>query len=198
MTLISPTQVADGSPRVAANINTPVNEIAAVVNGNLDNSNIATGAGIDGAKLADASVTNAKLATNAAWSSWTPTWTNLTVSGSTVTAKYQQIGKTVFWRLNVILGGGNAPTGALSFTLPVTSANYAGNASSQRIGTAEYLDAGVTGYVGSVAWASTTTGRLFVTLASGTYGQDADLSATVPHAWGNTDEIHASGVYEAA
>lgn len=52
MTLVSPTQVADGAPRVASNINTPVNEIAAVVNGNIDDSNIKAAAGIASSKIA--------------------------------------------------------------------------------------------------------------------------------------------------
>lgn len=52
---------SDGDSIVAANYNTPVNTIVNEINGKLDNSNIASGAAIDGAKLADDSVTANKL-----------------------------------------------------------------------------------------------------------------------------------------
>jgi hypothetical protein len=55
------------------------------------------------ADLAAGAVTNAKLATSAgeigaAWASWTPTWTNLSVGNGTMAGAYIQIGKTVHFR----------------------------------------------------------------------------------------------------
>jgi hypothetical protein len=134
----------------------------------------------------------------AAWASWTPTWTNLTVAGSTVTAKYTQVGKTVFFRIVVVLGGGNAPTNPVSFSLPVTAASYAGSAENQTIGFARYLDTGTAAYFGFISWASTTTSKMTVMGVGGTYANNVEINATIPHAWGNTDEIHVNGRYEAA
>lgn len=63
MPKVTPTQVADNVTKVnAASVNTPINEIAVVVNA-LDNENIATGANISGEKLADGTLPIAKLST---------------------------------------------------------------------------------------------------------------------------------------
>ncbi len=56
-----------------------------------------------------------------AWQSWTPTWTNVTVGNGTVTAKYKQVGKTVFYSLTFLLGNTSSVAGSMVFTLPVTS-----------------------------------------------------------------------------
>lgn len=134
--------------------------------------------------------------TSGAWTSWTPTWTNLTVSGSTVTAKYTQVGKTIKYRIAVVLGGGNAPTGTVSFSLPVTSISYPGTATLPIIGNAQYLISNA--YIGYVVWASTTTANLVVFNAASTYLLAANLSATVPNTFTNGSELHAEGSYEAA
>jgi len=62
-----------------------------------------------------------------AWTSWTPTWTNITIGNATVNGKYKQIGKTVFARLDVTFGTTSSAitTGGTlhSFTLPVNAAS---------------------------------------------------------------------------
>lgn len=60
MSLVSPTQVVNGTTADDGDVNTPINQVAAVINGGIDDSNIAPGAGINGSKLADGSVTFAK------------------------------------------------------------------------------------------------------------------------------------------
>ena len=133
-----------------------------------------------------------------AWQSWTPTWTNLVVSGSTVTAKYIQIGKTIHYRLIVVLGGGNAPTGSVTFSLPATSISYAGTAEVMTIGLGNYFDSGIAIYDASAVWASTTTAKLYTSDASTTYVKKSSITSTVPFTFGNGDEMHISGFYEAA
>lgn len=132
----------------------------------------------------------------AAWSSWTPTFTNLTVSSSTVTAAFIQLGKTVFYRLAVVLAGGNAPSGAVSFTLPVTSASYAGTSTLPIIGTSQYFI--TLGYLGVVVWVDTTHANFIVTNAASTYAIANNISATVPSTFTNGSELHAEGFYQAA
>jgi hypothetical protein len=61
MGVISPSQSNPGGEITASAINTPVNQIAAEFNGNIDNANIKSGAAIDGSKLADDSVTAGKV-----------------------------------------------------------------------------------------------------------------------------------------
>ena len=51
MGTISLSLPADGQTIDASDVNTPFNTISAVINGNLDNDNIATAAAISGTKL---------------------------------------------------------------------------------------------------------------------------------------------------
>lgn len=130
------------------------------------------------------------------WTSWVPTWTNLVVSGSTVTAKYAQVGKVIHYRIAVVLAGGNAPTGSVTFTLPITSVSYAGTATLPVVGSAQYFIS--SGFIGYAVWSTTTTATLVVFNASATYLTAVSLSGTVPASFTNGSEIHAEGFYEAA
>lgn len=51
MTLVSPTQITDGTTGDASDVNTPINQLAAVINGNVDNANISASAAIDSSKI---------------------------------------------------------------------------------------------------------------------------------------------------
>jgi hypothetical protein len=61
MGLVNPTQSAPGETIEADDINTPVNQLAAVINGSIETANIADSA-VTTAKIADSNVTTAKLA----------------------------------------------------------------------------------------------------------------------------------------
>jgi hypothetical protein len=169
----------------------------AVTTTSITDSNVTT------AKILDLNVTNAKLAQNVAWTSWTPTWTNLTVGNGTVTAKYQQIGKTVICNLVIVLGSTSSVTGTVAFTVPVTAAS--------RYGTDLYVpgksymeDVGVNGYHGGVfnstatGTVSTTVFRPFVLITSGAYAVDTAVGTTVPFTFATGDKIGCSFEYEAA
>lgn len=58
MTLVSPSQSAAGDEIKASSINSPINQIAAVVNGNIDDTNVS---GISGSKISAGTVTSATL-----------------------------------------------------------------------------------------------------------------------------------------
>ncbi len=60
MANVSVTLPADGTNAEVADYNTPINTIVNEFNGNIDNTNIKSGAAIDGSKLADNTVTGAK------------------------------------------------------------------------------------------------------------------------------------------
>lgn len=195
------------SSQVNSNFTTIYNEF----NGSIAAANLATDA-VTTAKIAADAVTNAKLAdasvlpeqlvagagTSWAWQSWVPTWTNLTVSGSTVTAKYVQTGKTVRFKIAVVLAGGNVPTGSVIFSLPVTSAAIVGSAGEVPIGNLTCLDASTAAYSGFIFHQTTTTAALKVFVASATHATNANVNATVPFTFGNTDEMLITGAYEAA
>lgn len=62
MGTVSTTLPSDGQTIDAADVNTPINAILSEFNGNIDNDNIKSAAAINGSKIADATITNAKLA----------------------------------------------------------------------------------------------------------------------------------------
>jgi hypothetical protein len=136
-----------------------------------------------------------KLTIPGAWTSYTPTigggWT---AGNSTVTAAYQQIGKTVHVRVSVAWGttytssGTNSPT----FTLPVTAATS--NASQSGI---LFCEDGTTRYMSAIVITSTTvaTGYRMITSSAGGLGP---ITATTPFTWSTGDAIRFNLTYEAA
>ena len=133
-----------------------------------------------------------------AWAAWTPTWTNVTVGNGTVTAKYLQIGKMVWFRLSFVLGSTSAIAGTASFTLPVTSVSHAGTASTQPIGKVMLVDTGTNQLLGTLTWASTTTARISWDDVDASNVIRTAISATVPFTWAATDEINCEGFFESA
>lgn len=132
------------------------------------------------------------------WSSWTPTWTNLSVGNGTVAARYTQIGKLVTCRLTLVFGSTTSITGVVSFSLPVTSVTYAGTALTQPLGTVILYDLGTALFAGRIRWASTTTAQPLVENTTGTYSVLTTLSSTVPFTWAAGDELQAEFTFEAA
>lgn len=178
MGVISLTLPSDGQTIDASDVNTPFNTIATAVNGNLDITNLSTGSAW-------------------AWTSYTPTFANTTLGNGSAVGQYTQIGKTVFFRaaftLNTTSAMGTTPT----VTLPVAAnANYA--AGTEIVGALNLVDAGVTNYVGVVRCDSSTIATLLVEVASGTYVTLTGLTAAVPFAWGTSDYLTISGMYQAA
>lgn len=128
-----------------------------------------------------------------AWTSFTPTWTGLTIGNATVDAKYMQIGKTVHFFISATMGSTTTFSGAFTATLPVTA----------RIG-AEYrfpigmkdVSAG-NNYFGTTFNHSTTVMNLAMT--GGANGLlPGTLGPTGPFTWAVSDLLTISGTYEAA
>ena len=134
----------------------------------------------------------------AAWSSWTPTWTNLTLGNGTVTAAYAQIGKMVFCRLAIVFGSTTSISGDVIFSLPVTRAAYGGSANVTPLGQANFFDSPSAGYQGLVQNASTTTASIRALNTASTYLTNVLLSSTVPFTWATSDELAVEFFYEAA
>lgn len=164
------------------------------------------GTGIDWANVGGtgAGVVNGSLDTTAgelggAWQSWTPSWTNMSVSNSTVVAKYTQIGKTVHFRIKVTLAGGDKPSGSVVVSLPVT-ANTEQSVNTTLNITVAYLDSGTQVYPGSTIIAGSGDINLYAIAAGGTYASIASspINATVPFTWTNGDVLSIHGTYEAA
>jgi hypothetical protein len=131
-------------------------------------------------------------AMRAAWTTWTPTLTNLTQGNGTVLARYHQIGKTVRYRFRFVLGSTSAVGAApVQITLPVTPGDY----TEFTLGICDYTDAGVANRFGVVRLVSGSTVNLLVLNTSAVL---PGVATAVPHAWGTGDSISVWGHYEAA
>jgi hypothetical protein len=69
-----------------------------------------------------------------AWTPWTPA---ITAAGGTFTAtsatgRYQQIGKLIVWKADIVITTVGSGSGAVLFTLPVTAHDSTGNIGSGR------------------------------------------------------------------
>lgn len=169
-----------------------------IVNGVLNSANAVTATSIAAGAVQPQALTSGT-GTGWAWSSWTPTWTNLTPGNGTIEAKYSQIGKTIIARCSIVFGSTTTISGALSFSLPVTSTSYNGIGSSIfPLGVGEINDSGTARFVAEITLASTTTVLIQVSSAGSTYVSGTALSSTVPMTWTTNDGLFLTFVYEAA
>jgi len=207
MSNISVSLPSDGDTIDVADYNTPITTIVNEFNGNIDNSNLSASAAIAGSKLADGAITNAKLSTSggepgAAWTSATPTWTNLTVGNAATNILYwARVGKTVVLRLRFVYGSTSSITGALSFTLP--AAPNTTNISSQNttLGSAILGRGAGAKYSGAALYLFASPNHQCLIRAdsvAGSYIAEAELSTTIPFTWTTNDEINVLLTYEAA
>jgi hypothetical protein len=131
---------------------------------------------------------------SAAWTSWTPTWTNLTVGNGILTARYVKVGKFVAFNLQLVFGSTTAITGTdVSASVPVSQAAANGVFS----GSGLFLD---TGTAVIPAFVEISGGQIYMRgiRTDATYASWALLTTTVPFTWTTNDAIRASGIYEAA
>jgi hypothetical protein len=140
------------------------------------------------------------LASSEAWTSWTPTWTNLTVGNGTLNvAKYKQVGKTVHYRVRFTIGSTTSVGAAPNFTIPVTAAADYNASASDPVGIGNLLDNGNNQYPAMVLLNTTTTFQFRPFNSASTYAASGtSTQSTVPFTWGTNDVISISGTYEAA
>jgi hypothetical protein len=129
------------------------------------------------------------------WTSYTPSFTGLTVGNGTIDFQYAQVGKVIFVNGAFTLGSTSSVSSNVLFTFPVTAVTYPANA---MLGSALVRDAGTANYSGNVVWSSTTQAILFVMNAAGTYTANTAVTNTIPMTWTNTDYFTVNFFYEAA
>jgi hypothetical protein len=130
------------------------------------------------------------------WTDYTPTWTNLTVGNAVQDFRYIKVNKFISVVGVITLGSTSSVTGTLSFTLPETAVTYA--SANERFGVGIFEDQGTDAYDSWVLYGSTTTARLRVPVASGTYINSAAVASNVPFIWTTNDRISVNFIYEAA
>jgi hypothetical protein len=134
------------------------------------------------------------LAYEGVWTSFTPSWTNLTVGNGTQIARYRKVGKTVDIYINFTLGStssiGSAP---VYFALPFNLAYNSNGATT--IGVIN--DANIRPYI-IVSEFNGNNVILSVMSANLTYASYDRVTSTVPMTWVSTDSFWLQVRYEAA
>lgn len=128
-----------------------------------------------------------------AWASWSPTWANFTVGNATTDYKYIQIGKTVFFRVQVTLGSTSVMGSNPTFTLPVTSISYVNTLFP--FGQLN-MTTNVGGVHNGVVTYSDTTHAILRSWDGN--NDNAAVTSTVPFTWATNYGIFCEGYYEAA
>ncbi len=130
-----------------------------------------------------------------AWTSYTPTWTNVTVGNATQASAYQQFGKTVIYKVQFTWGTTTSQSGNATVSLPITAnANYLIRVNA--IG--ELRDTSATSsWPTFVRIASTTTATLLY-LDSSAVPTLASVTPAAPATWASTDVWNFILIYEAA
>ncbi len=167
---------------------------------NLKDGKLNTADSVVTASYTDGSIAPEHLVTGSgtgwAWSTWAPSWTNVTQGNGVVSCGYRQTGKTVAFRLLFTLGTTSAVSGSIGFTLPVTAnAAYLTN---HPIGPMRFVDSGVAGYQGVVFINSVTAAGSAVYNASATYLGESGATNLIPFTWATGDLFYCTGMYEAA
>lgn len=134
-----------------------------------------------------------------AMTSFTPTLSGrFTDADWTKDCKYFQLGKLVFFTLNLIAADATPMAGVSAnaiFTLPVTAASIPGTDTRNGLGGAQLVDNNGSHINGAALYGSTTTGIFYY------WSGDSVLSlitSTAPFTWTTSDEISVSGWYPAA
>lgn len=149
--------------------------------------------GMGTAALWNTEVRDALTALQAAWGTWTPTIGGITLgTGSTTTARYNQVGKTIDFFAQITLGTSGVLTGSATISLPVTAAyiNWTGDATA--------WDSSASSMYVLVGLCNSTTQIAMRSPAASANAALVNTSATVPFTWGVGDILTVIGRYEAA
>lgn len=131
---------------------------------------------------------------NDVWTTYTPTFTGFTAGNATITARYKQIGKTVFVWAKVVLGSTSSVTGDFTMSLPVNNTiPYPVS-----MGHASIEDVGLTQRPCFTFASSATIFTVRAINVGGTYAAESSFSSTVPQTWVTGDTIAVNLRYEAS
>lgn len=127
------------------------------------------------------------------WVAFTPSWTGITLGNATNVGYYTRIGKTIIFRVYLLLGSTSSVTALIKLAPPVTTANYVGGF--PIIGGAIAWASGI--YPLILSWESATSIILLAESSSATYVSHVSTSATVPFTFAPGNIITADGTYQA-
>ena len=129
------------------------------------------------------------------YTTYTPTWTNLTVGNGTVTFRYGRVQNFIHVIGHIVFGSTTSITGSgVQVSLPVTAESPT---NLQPVGL-NVLNSPTLQFFGFQRLDTTTSAAIRVWNTSGTYLQSSSISATTPFTWATNDVITLNFIYEAA
>jgi len=131
------------------------------------------------------------------WTTWSPTYSGVTIGNGTASWNYAIINGTVFFHGYVSFGSTTSITGGITWTLPVTAASSV-YAFGGPCGDALIVDSGTVIHTARVRVTSSTWFDLSAERTDATYGRYWSVSSTVPMTWTTGDGWAAAGFYKAA
>ncbi len=127
-----------------------------------------------------------------AWTTWTPTLSNITLGNGQLDARYQQVGKTVTLYFGFTMGSTSSMGSDPQFSLPVNalySANWMIGGKIERNGVGDFQGCGII-----------FDNRCYMRVlnTAGTYGSVVNVTSTIPMTWAINDRLTWTFTYEAA
>ncbi len=134
-----------------------------------------------------------------AWTSYTPTWTNLTVGNATQASAYIAAGKLYVVRIKLTFGSTTSISGIPEFTLPNSASYDSDYTTAAHLGLGAMNDVSGPVTTGCVIFPGTvaTRARFLIQQTSATYLTYAAASATIPFTWTTGDQLEAQFLFEA-
>jgi hypothetical protein len=129
------------------------------------------------------------------FTTWTPTFSDLTLGNGSYTARYAQNGKFTYFELAINLGSTSSVAGII-FSLPATPKTGSADVYHTVYGTARRPGSFTT----SIPVELRTNGNAVckTMVVNGDYPEFGNVSSTAPFTWSSTSTIFLSGEYEAA
>lgn len=160
-------------------------------------ANVATGDVLTATRYNQDVIAN-MTAIGGAWTSYTPTWTNLTVGNGTNASAYVQAGKLIIVRIKFTLGS-TSSVGTIPYATVPASFNSAYTGTFP-VGSCTMFDLSTDAvwFGHAIPDSSLTNIRFFVDNVAGTYSTAGVVSATAPMTWATGDRLETTFVYESA
>lgn len=127
------------------------------------------------------------------WTTWTPTWSNVTLGNGTSTGRYQKHNKGVLYTAVLTLGTTSSITGGVGLNYPVTAVS-----ASAVTGDVALRDASAGFFYRGMAFLTSGTAQTLLCDNSTAGGVLQGVTSTVPFTWATTDQIFVTGLFEAA
>jgi hypothetical protein len=182
-----------GAVTVTNSMATTIDAKGDLIGGTGDDTFARLAVGANNTSLVANSSTATGLEWQGAWTTWTPTYgAGISIGNATVISRYQIIGKTLSFNLQITLGSTTTiGAGSNAVVMP-----FAPKTQTPIIG--YYFDTGVQEMAGYSVINTSGNLELKLIVTGGVYANVANITSTTPFTWSTGDFIQFSGTYEVA